>query len=78
VLTRHTTAADTQIMVTHRLRTKKLATKAPIITHMAMLAIFAALYIHQSFKLSNGSQLLLTKLGKVAKTVNWPPRAPHR
>ena len=65
-------------MVTHRLRTKKLRTKAPIITHMAMLAILANLFIHQSFKLSNGSQLLFTKLCKVVKTVNWLPCVAHR
>ena len=65
-------------MVTQRLRTKKLPTKAPIITHMAMLAILANLFIHQSFKLSNGSLLLFTKLGKVVKTVNGRPGARHR
>ena len=75
--TRHTTAADTQIIVTHRLRTKKLITKAPIITHMAMLAILANLFISESFKLSIGSQLLLTKISKVVKTVNGLPNLSH-
>jgi hypothetical protein len=43
--TRQTTAADTQVIVIHRLRTKKLSTTAPIMIHMAMVAMVAADFI---------------------------------
>jgi hypothetical protein len=44
-LTRHTTAAITHTILTHDDDVKKVKIIAPIITHIAILAIVAALFI---------------------------------